>query len=204
MSDLRICFVGDSFVNGTGDGEGFGWAGRICRSARGRGMLITRYDLGVRRDTSSLILRRCAAEVSARLDGRPCDGRVVFSFGANDATDESGRRRVEPADTLANASELLEWSRRRYPTLMIGPPPLVGDATYDARIADLVPALAQVCIRWGVPFLDLHGPLAQDDTWRAEVTAGDGAHPGAGGYARAAAMIEAWEPWRGWTARPSM
>jgi len=199
MSDLRICFVGDSFVNGIGDSEGLGWAGRICRAARGRGVVITRYDLGVRRDTSTLILRRCVAEVSARLDAVPCDGRVVFSFGVDDATDESGRRRVEPAQTLANAEELLEWSSRRYPTLMVGPPPLVGDAAHDARIVTLVPALAQLCSRRDIPFLDLHGPLARGETWRAEALVGDGAHPDAGGYARAAEVIEAGEPWRRWT-----
>jgi len=46
---------------------------------------------------------------------------------------------------------------------------------------------------------DLHGPLSNDATWRAETVAGDGAHPNAGGYARAAALVEAWEPWRAWT-----
>jgi len=106
VRDLRICFVDDSFVNGIGDDEGLGWAGRICRAARGRGVPLTRHDLGVRRDTSGLILRRCAAEVSARLDGVSYDGRVVVSFGANDATHEAGRPRVELAATIANAREL--------------------------------------------------------------------------------------------------
>lgn len=31
---MRICFIGDSFVNGTGDPECLGWAGRICVTAR--------------------------------------------------------------------------------------------------------------------------------------------------------------------------
>ncbi len=200
MNDLRICFVGDSFVNGTGDRDGLGWAGRICRSARARGLAITRYDLGVRRDTSAQILRRCAAEVSARLAGVPCDGRVVFSFGANDATLDAGCRRVELADTLAHADTLLTWSRQRHPTLLVGPPPLVDDAEADARLRAIVAGLQRVCDGHGVPFLDLHQPLAQDPTWRAEALAGDGAHPDAGGYARAAGLVEAWEPWRDWTA----
>jgi lysophospholipase L1-like esterase len=29
-NDIRICFVGDSFVNGTGDETALGWAGRLC------------------------------------------------------------------------------------------------------------------------------------------------------------------------------
>lgn len=200
VRDLRVCFVGDSFVNGTGDDEALGWAGRVCRAVRGRGVPLTRYDLGVRRDTSALILRRCAAEVAVRLDGVPCDGRVVFSFGANDAAHEEGGPRVEPGASLANARELLGWSQARYPTLMVGPPPLVGDAAHDARTAALSAALGDLCAGLGVPFLHLHGPLSGDTTWRAEAIAGDGAHPNAGGYARAAAVVEAWEPWQAWTA----
>ena len=199
MTDLRICFVGDSFVNGTGDDDALGWAGRVCRAARGRGVPLTRYDLGVRRDTSALILRRCAAEVAARLDGVPCDGRVVFSFGANDATHEAGRPRVEPAATLANARALLGWSRGRYPTLMVGPPPIADDPAHDARVAALSAALGRLCAGLEVPFLDLHGPLSGDAAWRAEALAGDGVHPNAGGYTRAAVLVEAWAPWRAWT-----
>ena len=199
MRDLRVCFVGDSFVNGTGDDEALGWAGRICRAARGRNVQLTRYDLGVRRDTSTLILCRCAVEVTARLDGVPCDGRVVFSFGTNDATHEEGRSRVEPADTLANARMLLDWSRERYPTLMVGPPPLASDPEHDMRVGAISAALTRLCAELDVPFLNLHGPLSNDATWRAETMAGDGAHPNAGGYARAAALVEAWESWRTWT-----
>lgn len=153
----------------------------------------------MRRDTSALILRRCAAEVAARLDGVPCDGRVVFSFGANDAAHEAGRPRVEPAATLANARALLGWSRGRCPTLMVGPPPIVDDPAHDARVAAISVALGRLCAELGVPFLDLHGPLSGDATWRAEALAGDGVHPNAGGYARAAALMEAWAPWRTWT-----
>ena len=198
-ADLRLCFVGDSFVNGTGDDEALGWTGRICRAARGRNVQLTRYDLGVRRDTTTLILHRTASEVAARLDGVPCDGRVVFSFGANDATHEEGRPRVELADTLANTRTLLDWSRGRYPTLMVGPPPLATDPGHDTRVGAISTAMARLCAEMGIPFLDLHGPLSDDATWRAEAVAGDGAHPNAGGYARAAALVKSWEPWRTWT-----
>ncbi|MDY6901411.1 MAG: lipase, partial [Cyanobacteriota bacterium] len=29
VKEMRICFVGESFINGTGDPECLGWAGRI-------------------------------------------------------------------------------------------------------------------------------------------------------------------------------
>jgi hypothetical protein len=31
--EIRICFIGESFVNGTGDPEFLGWTGRVCRHA---------------------------------------------------------------------------------------------------------------------------------------------------------------------------
>lgn len=31
--DIRICFIGDSLVNGTGDEAALGWAGRLCAMA---------------------------------------------------------------------------------------------------------------------------------------------------------------------------
>ena len=196
--DVRVCFVGDSFVNGTGDNEALGWAGRVCRAARAGGVPLTHYDLGVRGDTSALILRRCAAEVAARLDGVPCDGWVVFSFGANDATHVAGQPRVDLADTLANARALLTWSRGRHRTLMVGPPPVADDPAHDGRVAALSAALGRLCAELGVPFLDLHGPLSEDEAWRAEAMVGDGVHPGGRRYGRIAVLVEAWAPWRAW------
>jgi acyl-CoA thioesterase-1 len=32
---MRICFFGDSFVNGTGDDDGLGWVGRIVADGAG-------------------------------------------------------------------------------------------------------------------------------------------------------------------------
>lgn len=201
--DIRICFVGDSFVNGTGDDECLGWTGRICRAARARGVSVTRYDLGVRRDTSALIRLRCADEVTARLDRVPCDGRVVFSFGANDATIEDGARRVAIDETLVNARALLAWSLDRYPTLMVGPPPIASDAAHDDRVAALSTRLAELCRAISVPFLETHAPLRESRVWAADALAGDGAHPNAAGYGRLAALVEAWEPWRRWVADPA-
>lgn len=50
---MRLCFIGDSFVNGTGDDACLGWAGWICAAARQQGHDVTAYNLGVRRDTST-------------------------------------------------------------------------------------------------------------------------------------------------------
>jgi len=59
--------------------------------------------------------------------------------------------------------------------------------------------LRRLCAELETPFLDLYGPLFADTICRAEAMAGDGAHPNAGGYARAATLVEAWTPWLAWT-----
>ncbi|NKY41398.1 GDSL family lipase, partial [Cellulomonas septica] len=41
----------------------------------------------------------------------------------------------------------------------------------------------------GAPYVPTVGPLLDDPVWRAEVSAGDGAHPGAAGYERLAALV---------------
>ncbi|MEH1797522.1 MAG: GDSL-type esterase/lipase family protein [Nostoc sp.] len=120
LQEVRICFVGDSFVNGTGDPECLGWTGRVCANANKKGYDITYYNLGIRRDTSTDIANRWLQEVSLRL-AKEYDGRVVFSFGLNDTTLENGKTRVDLADSLKNAYEILREAQKLYPVLMVGP-----------------------------------------------------------------------------------
>jgi acyl-CoA thioesterase-1 len=102
---IRICFFGDSIVNGTGDDACLGWVGRICSAARRRGIDLTCYNLGIRRDTSTDILARWQIEARARLPDQ-YDGRLVFSFGANDCCpgDDVGGVRVAPERAIADAN----------------------------------------------------------------------------------------------------
>jgi acyl-CoA thioesterase I len=48
-----------------------------------------------------------------------------------------------------------------------------------------------------VPFVDVFGALCANAAWTAEAAAGDGAHPGAGGYAALAQLVLAggWLEW---------
>jgi lysophospholipase L1-like esterase len=193
---MRICFFGDSIVNGTGDPTGLGWVGRVGAAARRRGHDITIYNLGIRRDTSADVARRWQEEAARRLPAG-IDGRLVFSFGGNDCVSEGGAPRVPEASALANARAILGAAAAQHPTLMLGPPPLyVGDC--DPRIAALARGLATLATELGVPFLDLHTPLAAIGLWRLEAAAGDGAHPGSAGYALIADLVEGWPAWRGW------
>jgi acyl-CoA thioesterase-1 len=196
MAELRLCFFGDSFVQGTGDPACLGWAGRICRAARRRGHDVTYYNLGIRRETSAELRARWRQEADRRLPAAN-DARVVFSFGVNDTTVEDGSLRVAPAASLEHAGAILAAARERYPVLLVGPPP-VADAAHTARIAQLAAGLAAVAARLGVPYLEVFGPLHASPTWAREVQAGDGAHPRAAGYAALARLVDRWPAWRSW------
>jgi lysophospholipase L1-like esterase len=196
---VRICFFGDSFVNGTGDPDCLGWTGRVCARARRRGHDLTHYNLGVRRDTSADVRARWRAEAARRLPAG-VDGRCVFSFGANDCVAEAGGPRVPMERALENAAAILAEAAPAMPVLFVGPPPL-DDAAANGRIARLSAGLAEHCQSLGVPYLETFAPLAGSAVWRAEATAGDGAHPGAAGYELLAEMVAAWPAWRAWFGR---
>jgi len=213
--DIRICFIGDSFVNGTGDDTALGWVGRVCAAARTRGVGLTAYNLGIRRDTSLDVLARCEQEWGRRLpDG--IDGRIVLSFGVNDTVIEDGgaggasaggsagtpargsRQRVTMAKSCEAFRRIVEAAMatvggaRR--VLFVGPPP-VADDDHNARIERLAAALYVEAARRDVLHIDLFTPLVADETYRREIADGDGAHPTALGYARIAEHVLASPAW---------
>lgn len=196
MAELRVCFLGESYVNGTGDPACLGWAGRVCRAAVRRGHDVTYYNLGIRRETTVELRARWRQEAERR-QAAGADCRLVFSFGVNDTAVERGQVRVSTAASLANARTMLAEARACYPVLLVGPPP-VADATHTARIARLSEQLAAVVAPLDVPYLEVCAPLRASRTWMREVHAGDGAHPGAAGYAALARLIEHWPAWRAW------
>jgi len=194
---LRICFFGDSMVNGTGDDACLGWVGRACAAARRGGRDVTCYNLGIRRDTSADVRRRWESEAKARLPPEH-DGRLVFSFGANDACPgDDGAARVAPDRALAHAEAILTAAAAWRPTLMVGPFP-IRDPVVDLRVAELSARFSALCARMGIPFLPVIDIVLASEAWAREVAAGDGAHPNEGGYALIAATFSAWAPWRAW------
>ena len=154
---------------------------------------MTGYNLGVRRETSADIRRRWEAECRPRLPAG-CDARVVFSFGVNDTTLEGGRPRVPHDEAIENARAILEAARARYAALLVGPPPTADDGQ-NALVARLSAALAELAGQLDVPFIELYEPLSRDERYRREMAEGGGAHPGAAGYARIAAVVEASPRW---------
>ncbi|HEY4406074.1 MAG TPA: GDSL-type esterase/lipase family protein [Xanthobacteraceae bacterium] len=193
---MRICFFGDSIVNGTGDPDCLGWVGRVCAAARQRGIDVTSYNLGIRRDTSADILRRWRQEADIRLPAE-YPRRLVFSFGVNDRILENGECRVQPGQTIANARAILSAAAAYAPTLMIGPAPL-AETDVNHRVQELIPDLRTACNALHVPFLDVFDRLKASSTWMREITQGDGAHPGRGGYQEFAVLVNGWPEWRAW------
>ena len=196
-SDIRVCFLGDSFVAGVGDPEHLGWTGRLAARSELAGQSLTTYNLGVRRETSSDVLARWRTECAPRLPATS-DGRVVVSLGVNDTTEEDGGTRVPPHESTANLSELLLGLQvADWPALVVGPPP-VGDDDQNIRIGLLDGAFARACSAARLPYVSTFPGLLADEVWRQEVEAGDGSHPAAAGYQRLADII--WPSWMTWLA----
>lgn len=202
VSDTRICFIGDSFVQGIGDPQYRGWVGRVLEATEPTHGGLTAFNLGIRRDTSEDVVRRCRREVGPRtLPG--ADNRLVLSFGSNDMVEEDGTLRVDPARSLDNLAALLDESERRaIATLVVGPPPVVdAGAGHLRRTLELADEMASLCRSRHVPFVATTQALADDPAWTREALDGDGAHPGSGGYRRLAGIVLA-GPWHEWLTGP--
>jgi len=197
--EIRICFLGESFVNGTGDPEFLGWTGRVCSKAQQQGYEITHYNLGVRAETSRYLKQRWKQEVSYRLP-KEHDSRIVFSFGVNDSGWAGKQQGIELAESLANLHSILSEAKQLYPVLMISPPPC-GDVNQEQRnqiIGNLSQQFALVCNELAVPYLDVFSILVKSPIWLTEAKANDGAHPRAAGYTEFAQIVQHWDSWLNW------
>ena len=185
--DVRVCFVGDSFVAGLGDSTGLGWVGRIANESHRRGLPLTTYNLGVRRDTSLLIRERLPREVTPRLADADFP-RIVVSYGVNDTTVEDEHRRISRVDSVA-ALRSISVASGLTELMFIGPP-AVDDDDQNERISDLSNALQNESIELGISYLDCFDGTVANTVWRRQVREGDGYHPDAAGYGQLAAIIQ--------------
>lgn len=193
QGDHRICFVGDSFVQGTCDPECRGWVGRVAAAARAAGYSVTAYNLGVRMHTSRDVLNRWDAECAVRF--RPeCSRYTVFSFGANDMTLEAGRLRVSEEESVANFAAVVSAAQKKYQVAVVGPCP-VGDTEQDARILQLCSRYERQSSALRVPYLPMARSLVRNALWLSEIKANDGSHPGAAGYEFIASAVVGWRSW---------
>ncbi len=209
MTELRVCFIGDSLVLGTGDEEFLGWPGRIMQHERKAGHDLSLYNTGIRGDTTIMIEARWRTEAEARLPAEN-PGALVFSFGCNDMAMDDGVLRNTPEDAVASAKSMISEAKDWLPTLWVGPPPVNDDdmpfssapgrARFlsSSRNAQLSDMFEKVANELSVPYLDLCTPLSEDPHWAAHYTPGDGVHPMGSGYAAMAKLIIEWDAWRAW------
>ncbi|MGB1253860.1 MAG: GDSL-type esterase/lipase family protein [Candidatus Promineifilaceae bacterium] len=191
--DVRICFIGDSFVNGTSDPEFLGWTGRVCAASLTDERHLTHYNLGIRRDTSIDIAARWQSETRSRFPDYS-DNRIVFSHGVNDTTLVNGRWRRTMAESTFDTNAMLTQASTRWPVLMVGPLP-IDDDEQNERTRQLDAAYAKLCAKINIPYLSVFEPIYQQGTWLREAHANDGAHPFAAGYTELAALVLAWDAW---------
>ncbi len=190
--EIALVFLGDSFVNGTGDPGYLGWTGRVCAWACARGTPLTYYNLAVRGATSDDVLARWRAESEPRLHD-DMDGRLVVAFGGNDLFAEDPQAAIERAAT--NLETLIVDAGR--PVFVVGPPPVAGEGA-RRLLTTLSDRFADVCASSAVPYLPVLEPLEATGTWAREAAAGDGFHPGAEAYEELAATVDRSRAWRNW------
>ncbi len=193
VDDYRLCFVGDSFVHGTGDPRGLGWVGQVIAHAHHTGWQVTAYNLGVRGDTSREVLARWKHECLPRFPGET-QHYVVFSFGVNDVIIENDTPRISTIESRENFQRLLETTQSQCHALVIGPPP-VEDTMHNAHIQDLSEMYGQIAAAMQVPYLSVVESLLNNTIWMKEVSLYDGAHPSSEGYLQLAELILGWTEW---------
>jgi lysophospholipase L1-like esterase len=188
--DIRIAFVGDSFVNGTGDQEHLGWTGRVCQILQTQhpDIKLTAYNLGIRRETSTDIRRRWQSEVSLRLVDAEAT-IVIFCFGVNDCVEIGSKVRVDLHTSAENLHAILMTAKTHYDHVLFVMPPPVDDEQISSRTKALIRAYTDVCNKLSIAFIDCFDALSENTIWQQEVRANDGAHPRMAGYALFAKLI---------------
>jgi lysophospholipase L1-like esterase len=194
-----LMFFGDSHTVGVGDEEGLGWTGRVVAAALRDGIPTTSYNLGVGGETSADVAARWRAEARPRLPRASAEGdpRVVLAFGVNDVALEDENRRCTQEQSLLSLEEVLLGAQALGLRRFVVGPAAVDDDVINDHIAELSYAYRMLCARHRVPFVPLVDSLRDNQVWRRSIAAGDGAHPGADGYAEIARLVleAGWLEW---------
>ena len=191
--DVRITIVGDSYVTGYGDPKALGWVGRVVARTPRDDLDLTVHQLGIRGDSTAGVLERWREETGRRLfDG--ADNRLVIAAGANDVG-----QGISLARTRLNLANVVdEAAADGLQPFVVGPAPWLDPADNE-RLRPVVDAERDVCERRGVPFVDCFTPLLSHEQWFADLSAGDGMHPGQAGYGLLAWLVLhcGWPQWLG-------
>ena len=195
--DMRLIFIGDSIVAGSGDDECRGWVGRVGTATRRAGVDHTPYNLGIGGDTAADVLARWEHEVTRRLNP-DLDNRLVVQVGVNDARDGVER---DHDDCARDLRELIGGARDAgLEPLVVGPIP-THQPSESERIGALSERFAAVCDEAGAAYVEVHAALRNNGTLLSGLEA-DGYHPDADGYAEIAQVV-LHNGWWEWLATPA-
>lgn len=169
-------FFGDSVTLGVNDTPAGGWVARLAGKAAAAGLPVppdTFYNMGVRKNSSRMILARWEAEFRARtIEGVP--SFLLFCFGTVDMAAPKGSPNIPLGESAANAREILLKAGTCGSVAMISAPP-VTDEAHCQRLEALCTAYASICSDIRVPFIDIFHPLLNSGYVR---DLADGVHPG--------------------------
>ncbi len=195
---MVICFIGDSIVNGVGDVECLGWAGRLCAETKNMRHAFTSYNLGVRKNSSKHVLERWTSEVESRLLPDE-EMMLIFAFGVVDMAIPPGATstNISLEQSVANARAVLVPASSRFSALFVGPTP-VANPEFTSRIQQLDQKYADLCQELGVPYLRILPHLKESEIYQLDLTNGDGIHPAAAGYGLIFRLLEDWSAWKSW------
>ena len=190
--DMRLLFIGDSIVAGSGDDECRGWVGRVGTASRRAGVDLTPYNLGIGGDTAGDVRARWRDEVTRRLSDE-IENRLVVQVGVNDGRDGVER----PADdSVRDLLEVVEGARGiGLEPLVVGPIP-TAQRDESERIGALSRRFADACAGVGAAFVEVHAGLRDNGAFLASLGS-DGYHPDADGYAEIAQVVlhNGWWEW---------
>ncbi len=186
---MRICCFGDSLTLGTGDEKGLGWIGRLGVWGRGAGYDLTMYNLGVRADTLEKIKNRWPEEAVARMVEEEACG-FIFNFGVADVMNS-----IDADVSILAARQLLKTATAAWPTLVIGPFPVLQPEK-NALVSSLSVAFGGICADLDVSYLPMHLSLSDTEEYAHSLREGDGIHPSEEGYEAIATRIRQWGAWR--------
>lgn len=186
---MIICYFGDSITLGYGDPAGLGWPGRISGTLSTLGVDVTSYNLGVRKDASTVLQHRFEAEARLRkMEG--VDFKLVFSFGVADVmTGQS------TDDTMAAARNILTRAKELGDVLLVGPTPVSNDNA-SSSVGIVSDKLAELCQSLDIPFVPVIDDISGSTVYQQALNDGDGVHPTSMGYAELAQTILKTEPAR--------
>lgn len=194
MDEMRIHFLGDELVAGYGDPRALGWTGRVMARTP-REIDAVWMQLAVPGETTTQLTARWEEEV-ARRSTPTGQNRLVLGLGVGDVVNGVSHARSRLA--IANILDTAISDRRS--CFVVGPPPFPGVGPEGT--AALSRAVAEVCSRRNVPFVDTFEPLRNHEQWGTDVAAAGGSHPGQAGYGLLAWLVlhRGWYEWMG-TAR---